>query len=334
MTFLHPTALFLFCLLPFWFWWMRRRVFAHAWLTPDVEMNGQSRRLSVVEKVFAWLPEVVRMLTLAFLIVALARPIGAREPRKEHREGVDLMLVVDTSDSMQALDFEIAGERRNRLTVAVAVLQDFVTRRPDDRIGLVVFGREAFLQCPLTLDHGMIQNFLGRVRIGMADGKGTAIGEGLGVGLKRLRAGETKSRVAILLTDGDNNAGSIDPTTATQLAKELGVRVYTIGVGSKGEVPVPVQTAFGTRLVYQRFELDEELLTQIATETGGKYFRATETEELQKIYRSIDELEKSKLQSTALPRYEEEFSGFLYLVFAWLALEGLLAMSKWRRMPV
>lgn len=334
MSFHSPLWFLLLLLLPFWFVWMRRRVYRHAFLTAHFEDETARRRLSPLKWILSWLPELLRLGVFIVLIFALARPVGASDPRKEHREGVDLMLVVDTSDSMQALDFELAGERRNRLSVAVSVLHDFVSRRPDDRIGLVVFGRQAFLQCPLTLDHEMMQDFLGRLKIGMADGKGTAIGDGLAVALKRLRAGETKSRVAILLTDGDNNAGTVEPSSATQIAKELGVRVYTIGIGSNGEVPVPVQTQFGTRVVYQRFPLDEGLLTKIADETGGKFFRATETAELQNIYKAIDALEKSKLQSLSAKRFDEKFPQLVYMALVLLLLEGIVSLINWRRMPV
>ena len=238
---------------------------------------------------------LLRCLALVLLIIALARPQSGTKASEVLTEGIDIMLCLDTSGSMQALDFKWKNERHNRLEVVKKVVSDFITGRTNDRIGMVVFGEEAFTQCPLTLDYGVLLNFLDRVEIGMA-GDSTAIGSALATCVNRLKERKSKSKVIILLTDGRNNAGSLSPQTAAEIAQTFSIKVYTVGVGTEGEVPFLVDTIFGKKYMYQRVDLDEETLQEIATITGGSYFKATNTEALEEIYKKIDKLEKTKVE--------------------------------------
>lgn len=271
---------------------------------------------------------VLRCLALICFVFALARPQDGRSHHKQRTEGLDIMLVVDTSESMKALDFVIDGGRKDRLHVAKKVMSDFIDTRTDDRIGLTVFGTHAFAYVPLTLDHDVLQRYLSEVEIGLA-GKATAIGDAIGVSVYRLKDIKSKSKVAILLTDGDNSSGKVDPAKAAEAAKTLGVKLYTIGIGSSGYVPFP--TPMGYQKV--KFELNEELLESLATKTGGRYFKASSTEALQKIYQTIDQLEKSEVEVKMYHRYEEKFAGFVWAGLLFLLLELMFNMSKFRRIP-
>ena len=330
---LHPAWLGLLLLLPLWWWVLGRQARKHGFGFGDLRAGGASTLENGRTIVVGRLPDILRLGAAACLICAIARPVGAPERSNVTREGIDLMLVVDTSDSMQAMDFEWEGQKRNRIEVAQRVLLKFVDERKDDRMGLVIFARNAFLQCPLTLDRRMVSDFLARLTPGMADGSGTAIGDGLSVAVKRLRHSDSKTRIIILMTDGSNNSGKLSPATATSLAKEFGVRVYTVGVGTKGEAPVPVDTPFGRQLVYQKVDIDEDLLTSIAKETGGQYFRATDTDELKQIYQTIDKLEKSRLESPEAQNYDERFGGWVWLALLFLFADSMLGLSVWRRLP-
>jgi Ca-activated chloride channel family protein len=256
---------------------------------------------------------VLRVLLLGLVIGALARPQTGRSRHTTYSEGIDIMLVLDTSGSMQAQDFE----PKNRLHVAKEVIKDFISKRPQDRIGLVVFAADALTQCPLTLDHALLAKLVDGVDFGLLD-DGTAIGVGLATACNRLRASQAKSKVVVLLTDGQNNAGMVDPMTAARVAASLGLRVYTIGVGTHGRAPIPVDDpVFGRRLISVEVDIDEVTMRKIAELTNGKYFRATDAEELVAIYNQIDQLEKSKVESETYVEYTDRF---LWLVVPALGL--------------
>lgn len=274
------------------------------------------------------LPMVARCLAIVSLAVALARPQGEQERGQKTSEGLDIVLVIDTSRSMEARDFLIGNERPTRLTVIKKVISEFIANRTDDRMGMVVFGSEAFTQAPLTLDHTILQKFLERVQIGMV-GDATAIGDGLATAVSRLKDLEAKSRVVILLTDGSNTAGRVDPLAAGQAAKALGVRVYTVGVGSDGVVPVIV----GNQVQSQKADIDEDLLRKISSETGGQYFRATDTATLVKIYQTIDQLEKSKVRVDSFEKREERYAGFVVIALVLTLFELGFALTRYRSIP-
>ncbi len=275
----------------------------------------------------------LRMFALCLLVIALMRPQQGIEETKISAEGIDIILAVDVSSSMLAEDFVLKGERKNRLEVVKEVVRDFIKKRSNDRIGLVVFAGQAYMQCPLTLDYGVLLKFLDRINIGMIE-DGTAVGDGLATALARLKGLESKSKVVILLTDGVNNAGRVDPANAAGLAKALGVKVYTIGAGSKGKVPYPAQDFFGNK-VYQWviIDVDEESLRNIAEATGGKYFRATDTEKLQQIYGEINRLEKTKMEVTSYGDYKELFTPFVLFAMILMLLEVILRYTVLRTLP-
>ena len=261
----------------------------------------------------------LEMCALALLIIALARPQSSSTKRNINIEGIDIILTMDISSSMLAMDL-----KPDRLEAAKEVGSDFVKGRPEDRMGLVVFASETFTQVPLTTDHNMLLNMLREMKCGMLE-DGTAIGDGLASSVSRLKDSEAISTVVILLTDGDNNAGSIDPATAAEMAKIFGIRVYTIGVGTRGNAPYPAQTPFGTTQIIQiPVNINEPLLQNIADQTGGKYFRATSKESLQQIYDEIDQLERSKIEVNEFTRVHEEFLPFVLLGLALLLLVFLL----------
>ncbi|MBP6217742.1 MAG: VWA domain-containing protein [Oligoflexales bacterium] len=268
----------------------------------------------------------LRSCSVIFLCLALARPQSGRSQRLNKTEGLDIMLVVDTSGSMKALDFSSAGERRNRLEVVEQVLGEFVQARPDDRIGLVVFGNHAFAQVPLTLDHDVLLRYIDSAQIGMA-GDATAIGDALGVALNRLKNSEGKSKLIILLTDGENNEGKLSPQEMAAAAKAFGVKIYAVGVGSKEPVLFPTQ--FGYQKVL--LPLDEKLLQEISTATNGKYFVARDKETLSKIYSTIDQLEKSKVEVKVFHQYEEHFSNFVFPAILFILMELMLRLTRLRR---
>jgi Ca-activated chloride channel family protein len=274
----------------------------------------------------------LRGVAITFLVMAMARPQSGSKSTEVVTEGIDIMLCLDTSGTMQALDFTWKGEKQNRLQVVKRVVNEFIKGRKNDRIGMVVFGAEAFTQCPLTLDYGVLLSFLDRVEIGMA-GDTTAIGSALATCVKRLKDLKSKSKVVILLTDGRNNAGSINPETAAELAKTFKVKVYTIGVGTEGEVPFLVDTIFGKRYVYQRVDLDEAIVKEIATITGGTYFKATNTKALEEIYTQIDQMEKTKVEIKEYTEYKELFHWFLLPGLAFILLEVILANTRFRKIP-
>lgn len=274
----------------------------------------------------------VRCLAVCLFILALARPQSGMKSTEVSTEGVDIMLCLDTSGSMQALDFKEGDKRVTRLAIVKKVVADFIKGRANDRIGMVVFAQEAFTQCPLTLDYGVLLNLLDNVDFGMA-GDSTAIGSALAVCVKRLKDLQSKSKVIILLTDGRNNTGTINPATAADIASSYKIKVYTIGVGTEGEAPFLVDSFFGKQYMYQKVDLDEETLKDIAQKTGGKYFRATNTEALQNIYKQIDAMEKTEAKIKEYMEYNELFAFFLIPGLCLLLLEVLLANTRLRKIP-
>ena len=261
---------------------------------------------------------VLRSLALIALIVALARPQSSLSWQDSTTEGIDIMIASDISGSMLAEDF-----KPNRLEAGKNIAIDFIKNRPNDRIGLVVFSGESFTQCPLTIDHDVLINMYADIKNGMIE-DGTAIGMGLATAVNRLRGSEAKSKVIILLTDGSNNAGSVPPITAAEIAKQCNVRVYTVGLGTNGYAPYPVQTPFGVQYQRMKVDIDEGTLSKIASITGGKYFRATNNETLKEIYTQIDKLEKAKIDVTQYRKKTEMFLPWTIIALVLLSLEFLL----------
>jgi Ca-activated chloride channel family protein len=275
---------------------------------------------------------VLRCLAVSLFVLAFARPQSGIKSTEITTEGIDIMLCLDTSGSMQALDFKTEGKKGTRLQAVKKVVNNFIRGRKNDRIGMVVFGQEAFTQCPLTLDYGVLLSLLDSAKIGMA-GDSTAIGSALGICVKRLKDLKSKSKVIILLTDGRNNSGTLGPATAAEVAKAYNIKTYTIGVGSEGEAPFLVDSFFGKQYVYQKVDLDEKTLKEIARVTDGKYFRATNTKALEKIYQQIDEMEKTEVKIKEYMEYEELFMYFLIPGLCLLLLEVLLANTRLRKIP-
>ncbi len=297
----NPEFLLLLILLPVIWFWNRKRSNPNAFmdlssLNPFIGLNSWKVALIKILDVFKWLG-------LVSLIIALARPQTTLKEEEIKAEGIDIMVAMDVSTSMLAEDFA-----PNRIEVSKALAIDFVSKREYDRIGLVVFGGEAFTQCPLTTDHEILESFLARLRCGILE-DGTAIGMGLSSAINRLKDSESESKVIILLTDGVNNMGYIDPMTAADIAKQFNIKVYTIGIGSNGRVRRP--GGFSFQMV--RGELDEQLLRDIAQETNGKYYRAESEEALKAIYDEIDTLEKTEIEVKVYNRYSEEYGKFLLL---------------------
>lgn len=275
----------------------------------------------------------VRSLSLVLLILAFARPQSMIEETNIYVEGIDIVLAIDVSSSMRAMDFTLNGQRVDRLEAVKYVVSDFINKRPNDRIGMVAFSALAYTVCPLTLDHDWLEKNLERVRIGMIE-DGTAIGSAISASINRLKDTETKEKIIILLTDGRNNAGSISPIAGAEAARALGVSIYTIGAGTTGMAPYPVKDMFGnTMLQPVEIQIDEKLLKEIADITGGMYFRATDTSSLEKIYDKIDELEKTPIEETGYNIYNELFSFFLIPGLVLLILEVILSNTFLRRIP-
>ncbi len=276
---------------------------------------------------------LLRVVSLCLIIIALARPQSPVEESKIQAKGIDIVLALDVSTSMLAEDFTLKGRRVNRLDAIKDVVKKFIHGRRNDRIGLVAFARQAYVVSPLTLDYDWLYENLQRIKIGMIK-DGTAIGLGLACSLNRLKNTKAKSKVIILLTDGRNNAGDISPSLAAQIAKTLGVKVYTIGAGTKGLAPYPTRDFFGNK-VYRpiKIDIDEDTLRDIANKTGGEYFRATDTKSLRKIYSEIDKMEKTPVEEKGYLRYHELFEPFLEAAFALILLEVGLSNTVLRRIP-
>ena len=273
------------------------------------------------------LPFICRIICLAAIITALAKPQLRNDQQRAEGEGIDIILCIDVSGSMTAQDFT-----PNRLEAAKNVAIDFVNKRLTDRIGIVIFSGESFTQCPLTTDHSVLVSAIQNIRNGLLE-DGTAIGSGLGTSVDRLRSSKSKTKIVVLLTDGENNGGLIDPKTAKEIAKAFGVKVYTIGVGTEGTAPQPVNTPLGVVMQTQKVSIDEKLLNEIANETGGKYFRAKDNESLAGIYGTIDQLEKSKVEITNTIRYQDKFYPFIMLAILFLLIEFILRYLIFRKFP-
>lgn len=327
ITFAFPAAFFLLAvpvLLALWYWWQYNNQFAELKLSSLASFSKLGS--SLPGKLKPLIP-AARLITLALLVVALARPQSSSKEENIETEGIDIVLAMDISGSMLARDL-----KPDRMNAAKQVAADFVSGRPNDRIGLVVFAGESFTQSPLTTDHEMLKKLLSGLKEGLVE-DGTAIGMGLATSANRLKDSEAKSKVVILVTDGENNAGFIDPLTATDIAIQYGIRVYTIGVGTIGKAPYPFQ--YGGRTVYQDVEvkIDEALLRQIADNTGGKYFRATDNKSLQRIYDEIDSLEKSKIKVASIQRVSEEFYPFAFAAVVFFLLEVVLRYVFLKSVP-
>ena len=273
---------------------------------------------------------ILRAITIVLVIVAAAGPQRTAGQGTHKTAGLDLMLIIDTSGSMRALDFLASdGKRKNRLAVVREVIADFITARSDDRIGMIVFGDEAYTQAPLTSDHDVLLEFLSQVEIGMA-GENTAIGDAIGVATNRLKDVDAKNKIAILLTDGENTAGRLNPLMASQAAASYGIKIYTVGIGSNEPVPIPHRG----RLIYHQVPLDEKILRKIATATAGEYFKATDTDTLQNIYRTIDKLEKTEKELKIWYEYEKLYGYFLWSALLLFFLENLLGLTRFKRLPM
>ena len=300
--------------------------------------GGAAIRISSVEGVrkaprtwrywFLHLPFVLRCAAFVALVVALARPQTIEEQSRTNAEGIDIMLSIDISGSMLARDF-----KPDRITAAKEVAGEFIADRYGDRIGLAVFAGESFTQSPLTTDKSTLQTMLARIRSGVVE-DGTAIGNGLATAINRLRESDAKSKVIILLTDGVNNSGEIAPLMAADIAADMGIKVYTIGVGTRGKAPYPAVDMFGN-MTFQMadVEIDEETLEAIASRTGGKYFRATDKAKLKAIYDEINQLEKSKVEVTDLTIYHEQYLPLVLLAIALLFVEFLFGQVLLKRIP-
>lgn len=318
MTFANPTYLFLLLLLiPVigWYIYELRKSDASVQIssTYTFARRPRSARIYLIH-----IPFALRVVCIALLSIALARPQLTNRWSAESTEGIDIMMALDISGTMQAEDL-----KPNRLEAAKQVASDFVIARPNDQIGLVVFAGESFTQCPLTTDHAVLINLFKSVKFGMIE-DGTAIGLGLANAVNRMKDSQTKSKVIILLTDGSNNRGDIDPQTAAEIAKTYGIRVYAVGVGSHGQARVPVQTPIGIQYVMMDSEFDEGTLQRIAATTGGQYFRATDNNSLRSIYAQIDQLEKTKLRVREYSKHTETFAPFLVAALLCLIAEIVL----------
>ena len=325
ITFGQPWFLLLLAVIPVLIWWYaaKNNKRQGSIIISDVSAKG----LSSWKTSFRHLPFVFRLLAIIFIIAAIARPQTMFEEQNAEGEGVDIVLCIDVSGSMTAQDLT-----PNRLEAAKNVAIDFVNKRLTDRIAIVIFSGESFTQCPLTTDHAVLISAIENIRNGLLE-DGTAIGSGLGTSVDRLRTSKSKSKLVILLTDGENNGGLIDPQTAKEIAKAFQIKVYTIGVGTDGYAPQPVNTPMGIVMQQGKVSIDEKLLKEIATETGGKYFRAKDNEGLTGIYDEINGLEKSKVEITSRTRYTEKFFPFVIAALALLFLEMLLKFTVFRKFP-
>jgi len=273
------------------------------------------------------LPFILKLIAFSLAIVALARPQSFSSGQNVTTEGIDIMMALDISSSMLAEDL-----KPNRIEAAKKVAEEFIDSRPNDRVGLVVFGGESFTQCPLTTDHSVLKNLFAGIQSGMlADG--TAIGEGLATAVNRIRDSKAKSKVIILLTDGVNNIGSIAPETAGEIAKTFGIRVYAIGVGTRGMAPYPFKTPFGIQYQNMEVQIDEEVMQKIAQETDGKYFRATNTAKLKQIYDEIDLMEKTKIAVTEFRNHTEEFYPWAIAALLLLVADIILRFTLFKSIP-
>lgn len=327
VTFAYPWVLFLLLVIPVMIGWYFWKGFKRQ---PSVKYSslGFLKGFSpTIRERLRHLPFILRILAVALFIVALARPQTFSSGENIYTEGIDIAMVLDISGSMLAEDL-----KPNRLEAAKEVIDNFIKGRTSDRIGLVVFARDAFTQCPLTVDYPVLRNLLKEIKSGMIE-DGTAIGNAIANGVNRLKDSNAKSKIIILLTDGVNNAGEVDPVSAAEIAKTFGIRIYTIGVGTRGNAPFPVQTPFGIRYQMAPVEIDEVVLQKIAGITDGQYFRATDNRTLEEIYNKIDKLEKTRVEITSYRNAKELFYGWLGSGIILLFLEISFSRSILRKIP-
>jgi len=332
MTFGRPYFLLLFLLLPLLAWLKGKRGEPPAFVYSSIQLVRGI--LNVTKTRAGGFLSALRWLALGLFIFALAQPRLTRSETKVTASGIDIVVALDLSGSMISEDFELHGQRVNRFNMARAVLKQFIDQRPNDRIGLVVFATQAFIASPLTLDHDFLIQNLDRLNIGDIDENRTAIGSGLSLAINRLREVKSKSKIVILMTDGQNNSGKIAPLTAAEAAQALSIKVYTIGVGMKGMAPMPV--FFGGRRVGtqpQPVDIDEDTLTKIADTTHGRYYRADNTERFRAIYAEIDKLEKTEKEVKKFSQHRELFAWAISPGLGLLLLEILLRHTVWRRLP-
>lgn len=325
ISFAHPQFFYLLLLLPLLLFW-QIRIQKRTQSTFILSSLGSLSNLPISPKTkLLFLLPLFRILSFMLLVIALARPQSSNVNESINSEGLDIVMSVDISGSMLAEDF-----RPNRIEAAKKVAMEFIEDRPTDRMGLVIFSGESFTQCPLTTDQNVLKEQLSNIRSGLLE-DGTAIGMGLATAVERLRDSKSKTKIIILLTDGVNNAGLIDPITALEIAKAYKIRVYTIGVGSMGTAPYPMKDQFGNTTMQQMpVQIDEPLMRKISTETGGKYFRATDNHSLSKIYKEIDRLEKTKIEINSYKRYAELFWPYAMLGLLFLFVEVALRFTLFR----
>ncbi|MGE0020869.1 MAG: VWA domain-containing protein [Draconibacterium sp.] len=327
LTFKNPELFYLLLvILPMVAWY----IFRQKRNTASIQVSSTAALFRAPKTMMHYLRHsvfVLQMLAIMFFVIVIARPQSSQSWENSTTEGIDIVIALDISSSMLARDFA-----PDRLEAAKNVAMEFISGREHDRMGLVVFAGEAFTQCPLTTDRAVLLNLFKDIKSGLIE-DGTAIGNGLATAVNRVKDSEAISRVVILLTDGENNRGEVAPMTAAEIAKTFGIRVYTVGVGSMGTAPYPVQTPFGTELREMEVKIDEPLLTEMANITGGKYFRATSNKKLEEIYKEIDQLEKSKIDVHQFSRRSEEFLPFA-LIGALLLLASLfLRTTLFRNIP-
>ncbi len=330
-SFAHPWLLLLLVLVPVLAWLKGRTGRPNAFLYSSVglvkNIVGLSR--SSVGRILMRM----RWLALILLIIALARPRLGEGQAKIRASGIDIVVALDLSGSMAAEDFELKGQPVNRLVIAKDVLEQFIRKRENDRIVLVAFAGRAYIATPLTLDHDFLRQNLERLNLGTLE-DGTAIGSAISAAVNRLRDIQAKSRIVVLMTDGQNNAGKVPPATAAEAAQALGIRLYTIGVGTRGIARVPYVNVFGQKgYIDQKVDIDEEMLTKVAEMTGGKYFRAENTAGLRKIYDEIDQLEKTEVEINKYQRFRELYPFVALAGLVILLLEVILSNTVWRRLP-
>jgi Ca-activated chloride channel family protein len=327
--FAYPALLNLLLLVAAWLLYVLRRKqvgITHSGTSVLAQLRGKGGGIRRA------IPLALRTGCLALLVLGAARPQFYNVSRDIKSPGVDIMLCLDTSGSMQALDFKLDGKPVSRLTAVKKVVHDFIKKREMDRIGLVVFGQEAFTQAPLTLDKGLLLKLVNRMQVGMAGDK-TAIGSAVAIGGKRLKDLKAKSKILILLTDGRHNAGELTPNEAADAVQALGIKIYTIGVGGTGPAPFPVRTLFGTRIVHQQVDLDENTLKRLAEIGGGRYFRASDTDSLKEIYDIIDRQEKTEVKVKEFFHFKELFPYVLVSALLLLAAEILVRATILRVIP-
>ncbi len=326
-TWQNPAFLYLLLLIPLlivWYWFREKNSTAEVRFSSLQSFLGASKNTKARLRHLLFL---LRLLAISLLIIAIARPQSVSSKKNINVQGIDIVLAMDVSGSMRARDFT-----PDRIGAAKNIAANFIKKRPNDRIGLVIFSGVAFTQAPLTLDHGMLLQLLKEVHSGMVQ-DGTAIGDGLATAVSRLQDSKAKSKVIILLTDGVNNMGAIDPLSAAEMAKLYGIRVYTIGIGTQGYAPYPVQTPYGIQMQQMKVQIDQKLLQNIAQSTGGEYFRATNTTSLKQIFERIDKLEKSKIEIKQFQKKTEEFFPFALLALLLFVTEVTLKYLVFKKLP-